>query len=362
MSDKSSTNDSLSNKQLKQEIEKYKKNIEEHKKKEKELEEKNNVLNKTIEKLQKNNKDLEKKIDEIKIEKAEQDKILKNDYNEDYIGKRLEEFYDVVINIKSIYCLTTPEGWPIKWNITRKEIKNIIKDKELLKIGILGNGNIGKSFLLSRLLGDTIPSGYSVITEGLSIKFNSEKGYTILDSAGLQTPLINEEKNREKGSENNNKNKLKESKIEKDFKDYENLYKDKTQTENFIQNLILYLSDMLIIVVGKITFNEQRLINKIKKEIELGTRDEGKKKQIFIVHNLSNFQKINQVENHINDTLLKSASFKLCLKKDIIYSDKSGKERFFFVEEENDFQTYHLIMARENTEAGEFFINMLMIF
>ena len=38
-------------------------------------------------------------------------------------------------------------------------------------------------------------------------------------------------------------------------------------TENFIQNLILNLSDMLLIVVGKITFNEQKLINKIKNEL-----------------------------------------------------------------------------------------------
>ena len=34
-----------------------------------------------------------------------------------------------------------------------------------------------------------IPSGYSVITEGLSLKYNEVDKYTILDSAGLQTPL-----------------------------------------------------------------------------------------------------------------------------------------------------------------------------
>ena len=35
-----------------------------------------------------------------------------------------------------------------------------------------------------------------------------------------------------------------------------------------VENLIIYLSDMILIVVGKITFNEQKLINKIKKELE----------------------------------------------------------------------------------------------
>ena len=94
----------------------------------------------------------------------------KNDYNEDFIKKALEDFYDVVINIKSISSLSKEEGWPIKIN---KEFK-VIKNKELkdmFKIGILGNGNIGKSFLLSRLFNEKIPVGYSVLTEGLSIKF-----------------------------------------------------------------------------------------------------------------------------------------------------------------------------------------------
>ena len=136
---------------------------------------------------------LEKENEKIKIQKNEQfENYKKNDYNEEYIGKKFEDFYDVVINIRSISSLSTPEGWPIKWNINRKEILKSIDGKKLFKIGVLGNGNMGKSFLLSRLFEEKIPSGYSIITEGLSIKHNYEKGFTILDSAGLQTPLLKE--------------------------------------------------------------------------------------------------------------------------------------------------------------------------
>ena len=299
--------------------------------------------------------ELEKEKEEIIKRKIEEfENYKKNDYNIEYIEKKFEDFYDVVINIRSINSLSTPEGWPIKWNINRKEILKNINEKKLFKIGVLGNGNMGKSFLLSRLFGEKIPSGYSIITEGLSIKHNYEKGYTILDSAGLQTPLLKEyEKEEEK--KDKKKIKLRESSIEKDFKEYENLYKDKTQKENFIQNLILYLSDMLLIVVGKITFNEQRLINKIKKEIELGNRDENKKKQIFIIHNLMNFQTKKQVDDHIKNTLLKSASFKLTETKDINKSQEKKEDIFYFVENESEFQTFHLIMAREGTEAGNYY-------
>ena len=233
-----------------------------------------------------------------------------------------------------------------------ESIKEFMKSNEkLLKVGILGNGNMGKSFLLSRIFKENIPSGYSVITEGLSIKMNKEKLYALLDSAGLQTPLL-------QNDEEINKYLNEEDK----FKEYENLYKDKTQTENFIQNLILYLSDMLLIVVGKITFNEQRLINKIKNELI----NQKSKKPIFIIHNLLNFQTCEQVNEHINNTLLKSASFKLIKVRDIKRSNKINGDRFYYIEDNknnnNDFYIYHLIMARESTEAGDYYNNYLYDF
>ena len=40
--------------------------------------------------------------------------------------------------------------------------------------------------------------------------------------------------------------------------------RDKAQTERFIEHLIISLSDMLILVVGKLTRTEQRLITRVK--------------------------------------------------------------------------------------------------
>ena len=287
---------------------------------------------------------LKKDIINIKNEKNKEfEEYKKNDYNEKFINKKLEEFYDVIINIRSIKSLIKDEGWPIKWNQKRKELVLKLLNKELLKVGVLGNGNMGKSFLLSRLFNDhSIPSGYSVITEGLSLKFNENIGYTLLDSAGLQTPLLRDDENLNNDEDNNNN-------INK------SLYKDKTQTENFIQNLIIYLSDMLLIVVGKLTFNEQQLINKIKKLFnEYNTK---KDKKIYIIHNLVNFQEESQVEEHIKNTLFKSASFNLkYIKyfKTYLDGDNSFNGRQYLVEndENNGLQTFHLIMAREGSPAG----------
>jgi len=294
-----------------------------------------------IKQLEEKNKALE---DKLKEKENEFKEYKLNDYNEKYIGQKLEKFYDVVINISSIKDLSDKDkGWPIKWNRNIKSTKDILNpDKKLLRIGILGNGNIGKSFLLSRLFNEDIPSGFSVITEGLSLKINKEKLYALFDSAGLQTPLLI--------NDNDTKNKS------LDEEEYINLYRDKTQTENFIQTLILTLCEMLIIVVGKLTFNEQRLINRIKNV--LSNQKLKKPKSIYIVHNLFNFQTKQQVEDYIEDTLMKSASFKLEKVEEMFKEDEQGIKRFIFVEKDKDnifFNITHLLMAREHTIAGDYY-------
>ena len=73
-----------------------------------------------------------------------------------------------------------------------------------------------------------------------------------------------------------------------------------------------------------------------------------------------NFQTKSQVEKHIETNLFKSASFSL---KEIPYVQiKENKdynihnERIYYVEEGNKgIKVYHLIMARENTEAGDYY-------
>ena len=52
----------------------------------------------------------------------------------------------------------------------------------------------------------------------------------------------------------------------------------------------------MILVIGNITLNEQKLLTRIKKEA-------GKDKNIFVVHNLQNFNTKEQVDDYINGTL-----------------------------------------------------------
>jgi len=289
--------------------------------------------------------------------------INQGETKEEYLIKPAEEFYDVIIDIKSINSLRN-EGWRILHNEQRKEAYNKIIGEETMKIGVLGLNNVGKSFLLKKIAIPNLPSGYSIETKGISIKYadpkdnNDEeiKGICILDSAGFETPLLKEEK-----LINNNKVIIKDKKngdeLENAIKFDEiedDLARDKAQTERFIEQLIISLSDMVILVVGKLTRTEQRLISRIKNMVKKNERN--KIKSIIIVHNLAQYHKKIEVENHINYYLKKSATFKLG-PKDYLGNNKIFKGRQYFYEitdDSKELQVFHYIMAKEGTEAGDY--------
>ena len=188
------------------------------------------------------------------------------------------KFYDVIVPIQSIKDII--KGWKIKFaeNFNYKEI---INDK-VLKIGVIGNSNKGKSFILSKLSKIIFPSGTSIKTEGLSIKYPDLKEYknrkiVFLDSAGLETPVIKEineiledkkkkekiiEKNKKKENPSNaNKKDEINNIVKKDNKDnfgvevFKEKSREKILTELFLQNYIIFNSDILIVVVGFRTKN-----------------------------------------------------------------------------------------------------------
>ena len=78
---------------------------------------------------------IDKITNEIKIKK------FKNNF---------EDFYDIIIDIKSIKEIK--EGWEIKMNEKGKNNYNKHKNNKTIKIGILGNSNKGKSFILSKII------------------------------------------------------------------------------------------------------------------------------------------------------------------------------------------------------------------
>ena len=337
---------------------------------------------------------------------------------------QLEKFYDVIINIKSINDISN--GWEIKMTKEGEENFSKYKNMDAIKVGIIGNSNKGKSFILSRISRIKLPSGTSIKTEGLSIKYPEleefkDRKLVLLDSAGLETPVLNEE-NEDKNNKNeikneseqneenedkNNKNEIKNEseqneKNEKDInienneeiqnvnssnKEVNNnekginanenqkknnnqngsennvneIFKERSRekliTELFLQNYIIYNSDILIIVVGILSYSEQKLLNKIKIDIKKSKIN----KPLYIIHNLKTFFTIKQVENYINTNLRKSATFEL-VKGHNINSKIGNKTGVYFFEKNSNPKIFHLIFANEDSKAGEYYNNFTLDF
>ena len=315
---------------------------------------------------------LKKEINELKDEnillKEELAKLNNNENNSIILRNNILnqnesfiDFYDVIIDIKSIKDIK--KGWEIKMNERGKKKYYEYKGMKIIRIGVIGNSNKGKSFLLSKISKIKLPTGTSIRTEGLSIKYPELEGYTdrkivLLDSAGLETPVLKDNEYEIIKNENDNSNDYsiidngnQSQNLKKDLKEY---FKEKSRekliTELFLQNYIIHNSEILILVVGIFTYSEQKLLNRIKTEIERAKID----KPLYIIHNLITYTSISQVKEYINEFLLKSVTFDLELGHNI--STKSiNQSGIYFYEKQSNPKIFHLIFANEDSEAGKYY-------
>lgn len=227
------------------------------------------------------------------------------------------------MNINSMQNVNT-DGWNFYMNEEGLNISQSKENPEILAIGVMGNRNKGKSFIFQALLGASLKTGTTINTIGISIKYLDNK-YVLLDCAGSESPILGENAN------------MLEISIDKLF------------TKAFLESYILRKSNVLLIVVGILTFSEQKLINKIIKNLENLRYDNNDKinlKNLVIIHNLQTYESVYDVEKYINETLLKSASFKI--KRDGTNFLESSE--FFF--DINKTFVEHFIYAKENSEGS----------
>ena len=268
------------------------------------------------------------------------------------------DFYDLVIKIDSFRNLKKKEQGDYGCDILYS--KDFDYDKrtkeELVRIGVVGNGNRGKSFILSKLTNHKVPSGFSIKTKGISLKYpdmktKDGKGMVIIDSAGFETPLLE--------SFDCKLDSLSNLDAKEAYTKINDLAKDRAILEVFIQKYVLEYSDITIAVVGQLTYSEQQLLLRIKRE--------NTKKKIFIVHNLLNLETKKQVTYYIDNVLKQSLFFQIDERRmtnldenkkvdsTVLnqtyyheqYTDKNDNTRLNTIE--------HLIMAKEGTEAGNYY-------
>ena len=173
-----------------------------------------NILKDELEKLNKENAllaagingDLDKivKLKELGLKgdnlKEKENLVKINPENNEIVGNqkfekpKFADFYDVIVHIDSIKDIN--KGWKIEMNQNCEQNYQKYKNEKVIKIGVIGNANKGKSFILSKISKMQFPSGFSIKTEGLSIKYPDttlfhDRKIALLDSAGKIKRKIN---------------------------------------------------------------------------------------------------------------------------------------------------------------------------
>ena len=112
--------------------------------------------------------------------------------------------------------------------------------------------------MLSKLANIKLPCGTSVRTEGISAKYPEvdNTSLLVLDSAGFETALVETEDF--KLSNQVDPVTAEEKKNE--------IARDRSVVELFTQRFVLSNSDVIIAVVSQLTFTEQQMLIRIKKE------------------------------------------------------------------------------------------------
>lgn len=146
--------------------------------------------------------------------------------------------------------------------IKGEDVWTALKDDKTIKVGILGNYNRGKTTLLNLLTGKSAAFGNLVHTEGLSAA--RTKKIVFLDTAGENQPIVL--KNLE------------------DDKESKAVFNEKLLTSLFMQDMVLEVSDLLIVVVNQLTLEDQRFIRALEGKVK--KQKVTSRKSIIVVHNL----------------------------------------------------------------------------
>ena len=306
------------------------------------------------------------------------------------------KIYDFIININSI--LGFLKGWNITYSKDGKKKYKYATTSPTKIFSVIGNKDRGKSFILSKIANRDLPYGFSIATKGLSVSFPSNiNNIVLLDSVGFESPLLecdgeeyilksnNKEENKkiydylrkkreeikqlkQKNSEIheiiekeneffNKRNEFRNKLINKDDQIY-TLTNDRRITDFFLQRFIIENANVLLLVVGKLSIDDQFFLNKLTRLIQ----DNHKQflQKIIVIHNLMTMKDVETVKQYIENTLKKSLTFTLKLGPKLKIKNKKSQEynTVSFVEEVEDTQEkeiIHLIMAQEGTPAGQYY-------
>ncbi len=114
----------------------------------------------------------------------------------------------------------------------------------------------------------------------------------------------------------------------------------------------MFSSNILIIVVGQLTYSDQKLNNRIKGEVQ-------KQRYIYIIHNYMFLEKIEDVKDCFKNNVLNSITFGELIEQ-IIRDEYDNTINNIYYTEKYEYnnkriQIVHLFMVKEGSVAGNYY-------
>jgi hypothetical protein len=280
----------------------------------------------------------------------------------DFFTEEQSDHYDMILDFNSFNQLKQEGGWTANFSPKGYEKYLNCKQMNINAIGVVGDKNRGKSFLLGRIIEEenyVPPSGFLITTYGISCNFpkikendkdnqkqkktkkTKAKGYLpfiTLDTAGKDNPLLQNAYSQEN--------------------DIQATLRDQKITEIVLSDFIIQKANILIAVVEQLTFAEQEMLKTLIERLKQREIEEHESRKLIVIHNLMNISTKKGIEVFKKDILLKSLTFELkeqfMGKADEDYDDS---DKIFYIQnnlgndqERDKLQIYHFIVGNDSNE------------
>ena len=242
--------------------------------------------------------------------------------------------YDARVISESFYDPLTGKLWPVEfsdWEDYKERSK-----RNTSQIAVLGYENMGKSFLLSRIMDRKLPQGKHTKTKGLCVLYPKDKvhPWTALDTPGTNISVKSEKVKKELKSYFESK-KVTKGEIMR------MLFGDNILMEALLQEFVILHAQVILVVVSKLRRDDQRLISRIKALPQ---------KRVLIVHNLFDSTEVNNVKDIIRDDIFGTFD----IRERHIQTDNDNENHIVYLEND-DKAIEHIILAQEKSPAGKYY-------
>jgi len=304
--------------------------------------------------FQRNNETTFQKNNETSFQRNNEITCHKNNENhsieyEEFLTEKQNNSYDMVFNFNSFQQLKK-DGWIAYF--TQEGYKKYLESnvKFVNVIGMVGNKNRGKSYLLGRIIerDNYNPlSGFLVTTYGISCNFplikknnnSSPLPLITLDVAGKDNPLL------QNAFYQNNEN-------------INLIARDQKVTEIVLSDFIIQKSNILIACIEQLTFAEQEMLKTLIERLKQKEIEDFETRKLIVIHNLMNITTIKGIKDFINDILLNSLTFELEEQHMSDTEEYKDSDKVFYIQnfengcekdnqEKNKLEVYHLIIGND---------------